>query len=234
MPRHICFPVCSHLFQQGFVCFLIIGRSSLVKMNILVLQPQGAVDGEFCKLKILHIFYLTFHFQLRIMLGGIFPVGKIVISLHNQFAAKSGNLYTLITKRLAQFLEAFAGIDQLYLARTFFRLIFAHYPNIGSNTRIIKQVVRQLDNRFQPVMFQQIATNFTFTAACITLKKWRTILDDSHTPVFLQFSHTVEHKQHLSVSLCRQSRSKTSCFAHFVFGFHPFFGCFPVDTERRV
>ena len=203
-------------------------------MNVLILQTQRTVDDKFCKLEVLYIFHLAFHFQFRINFGRILPVGKIVISLHNQFAAYCGNFHALVAKRLAQFFKTLACVDKLNLSCTFFRFVLAHYPYIGSDTGIIKQIVRQLDNGLQPVVFEQIASYFAFTASCITFKQRRTVLDNGHTSVFLQFGHPIEHEQHLSVALCRQSRSKTSCFAQLIFSFHTFFGCFPVDTERRI
>ena len=157
-----------------------------------------------------------------------------MISLHDQFAAGGGNLHTLVAERLAQLLKTLAGINKLYFADTLLGLAFGNDPDIGGNTGVIEQVVRQLDNGLQPVVLQQIATDLTLAASGIPLKQRRTVLDDGHTAVFLQLGHSIEHEQHLSVALRRQSRRKASGLTQLVLCLDMLLGCLPVDAKGRI
>ena len=76
---------------------------------------------------------------------------SIPLFTHNELASRLGNLHAFVAKRLAAFLVTLAGIDELHLALALSRFVAGDDPNVGSNSRIVEQVVGQLNDGFQPV-----------------------------------------------------------------------------------
>ena len=54
-------------------------------------------------------------------------------------------------------------------------LIFGYYPDIGCNSGVIKAVIGKLNNSIQPVILNNIATDFTGAASCISCEERGTI-----------------------------------------------------------
>ena len=70
-----------------------------------------------------------------------------------------------------QFFKGLRSVNQLHLALTVFGFLVGQQPNVGGNTRVIENVVRQLDNDIHQVVFNQIATDVTLSAARIARKE---------------------------------------------------------------
>ncbi|MPN62969.1 hypothetical protein SDC9_210722 [bioreactor metagenome] len=62
------------------------------------------------------------------------------------------------------------SINQLNFVFLFFGLIVSHQPDVGCNSRVVKQFGGQCYNGFQPVVFQNVSAYFAFTASGITTK----------------------------------------------------------------
>ncbi|CSI20763.1 Uncharacterised protein [Vibrio cholerae] len=52
-----------------------------------------------------------------------------------------------------------------------FRFVVIEQPDVRGNTRVVEQVVWQLNNRIQHVIFYDETTNITFTTTRITGKQ---------------------------------------------------------------
>ena len=156
------------------------------------------------------------------------------ISLNNQVAAVIGDIHTLVTDRLAALFITLACINQKHLFSVRLSLIFSNNPNIGGNTCVIKTVIWKLNDGIQPIVFNQIAANFTRTASGIPCEKRGTVLNNSHASCVFQFRKTVQHKQHLSIGLCRKSYTESASIALFMFCLNICSFTLPVDTKRRV
>ena len=152
------------------------------------------------------------------------PIGKIFVSLDDKFTATVTYLHTLIAQTLSTLVITLACIYKLDFTLTFFAFILGDKPNICSNTGIVEQVVRQLNDSLQPVVFQQIATDFTFATAGISFEKTAAVLNDCHAAfIVFQFGYTIEQEQHLSITNGRKSGSKSTGFTKVMFFFHCFF-----------
>ena len=113
-------------------------------------------------------------------------------------------------------------------------LVLCDDPNIGGYTRVVKAVVRKLNDGIQPVIFYNVSSDFALTAAGISCEKRRAVLYDRHAAGILQLGDTVQHKEHLPVRNCRQTRAKTAVIAQLCLVFHFFLFSLPVNTERWI
>jgi hypothetical protein len=73
-----------------------------------------------------------------------------------------------IAKVLAQLAVELAGIDQLHLALALARFVIGQQPDIGGDAGVVKQVVGQLDDRFEPVVFDNVPADIAFAAAFVS------------------------------------------------------------------
>lgn len=105
--------------------------------------------------------------------------------------------------------KTLAGIDKLYFAGAFCRLVPGDNPDIGGNARIVKAVVGELDDGFKPVVFNKVTANLGLAGTGIAGKEGRTVLDDGHT-AFRTRCKTVEQKEHLPVTLAGQAGAETA------------------------
>ena len=90
------------------------------------------------------------------------------------------------------------GVDELYFAFAFFALVFRENPNVGLNARIVKQVGRQSDNRFNKVAFQKPTANLTFARSGIAVKQRRAVFDNRRPAAeVVHFIHGGLQENHL-------------------------------------
>ena len=106
------------------------------------------------------------------------------------------------------------GINQLHIALAFRALVLGQNPDIGGNTRVVKQVGGQCDNGFQQILFQNPAANLAF-ARCRTARKQRAaILDNSRTAnLVVHLVNSRLHKNQLGVAAARQTCTPASTLA---------------------
>ena len=64
-----------------------------------------------------------------------------------------------------------AGIDQLHFPFSVVRFAVGQYPDVGSDTGVVEQVERQGNNGLQPIVFDDPATDITFTLSGIAGKQ---------------------------------------------------------------
>ena len=157
-----------------------------------------------------------------------------MIGLHDELTGSLCYLHTLITKGLATFLITLAGIDKLHLALTLSRLVTCDDPYICSNTSVVEKVIGELYDSLQPIVFQKITTDITFTSTWIPLEQRRTILNDSHTSRIFQFRHAIKQEQLLTITNGRKSWLESSSGTFFVLGFDCGFACLPLNTKRWI
>src|SRR5690606_41625518 len=96
----------------------------------------------------------------------------------------------------------------------------AQYPYIGGNSSIVKNIIGQLNDTFQQIIFQYVLANTAFAAARISSKQSRTIVDGSNTATTVfwvfHFRKHMEHKHQLSV-IASGSQARFFQFAFEVF-----------------
>ena len=108
-----------------------------------------------------------------------------------------------------QFFKGLRSVDQLHLAFAAFGLLVGQKPHVGGDTRVVEDVVRQLDNGINQVLLNQIATDVALTAACVARKQRRPVVNGSHAAaLWLEFErfhlvNLLQHKQQLSVGRAR-------------------------------
>ena len=127
-----------------------------------------------------------------------------------------------------------AGVDKLDLSLALPGLVFVDDPDVGGNAGIVEGVVGKLYDGIQPVIFNQIAANLTLTAPRIAGEQRRTVLNDGHSSGIFQLFYAVHQKQHLTVTLAGQARSKATRFTFFMLRLHHGGFALPVDTKGRV
>ena len=111
-------------------------------------------------------------------------------------------------------MEDAGGINQLHIALAFRALVLGQNPDIGGDTRVVKQVGGQCDNGFQQILFQNPAANLAF-ARCRTARKQRTAVFDnrSATHVVVHLVNSRLHKNQLGVAAARQTCTPASILA---------------------
>ena len=114
------------------------------------------------------------------------------------------------------------------------RLVFRHNPDIGRDPGIVKAVVGELNDRIQPVVFNQITADLARPGTRVSGKKRRAVLNNRHPPSVCQLGNPVEQKEHLPVTLRGESRSETPAGSELMFLFHRLGLPLPIDAERRV
>ena len=75
--------------------------------------------------------------------------------------------------------EALTGVDQLNLALAVLLLAVTEHPDKGADAGVVEHLFRQGNDGFQPVVLDDPAANFAFTAARAAGEKRRAVEDDS-------------------------------------------------------
>ena len=161
-----------------------------------------------------------------------------MVSFHDEVSACLCDFYSLVTQALSSLFKALASVDELHLSLAFLAFLFGDEPDIGGDRGVVEEVIRELDDGFQPVIFKQIATDFTFSATCVTLEEATAILDDGHSSILVilllaifQLSYTIEKEKHLTVTNGWESWGKAACFTEIVLVCYILLGSFPLNTE---
>ena len=76
----------------------------------------------------------------------------------------------LVAQVLAQLAVEQVGVDQLDTPFSGFRLGVGQQPDIGGDTGVVEQVVRQLDDGIQHVVFDDVAADVGFAATRVAGK----------------------------------------------------------------
>ena len=144
----------------------------------------------------------------------VFVFFKCRVQLNDFAAVLRQQFVFLVTCRLAQLVEDGGGINQLHIALAFRALVLGQNPDIGGDTRVVKQVGGQCDNGFQQILFQNPAANLAF-ARCRTARKQRTAVFDnrSATHVVVHLVNSRLHKNQLGVAAARQTCTPASILA---------------------
>ena len=115
----------------------------------------------------------------------------------------------LVTEILTQLAIQQIRIDQLHPTAPRLRLGIAHKPDIGRDAGVIEQIVRQLNDRIQQIVFDQIATDVRLPAARIAGEQTRTIVNagnarpDGTVGDGLHLARHLHQKQQLPVAGAR-------------------------------
>ena len=131
------------------------------------------------------------------------------------------------------------GIDQLNFAFAFGAFVVVEYPDVGGNTGVVKQLIRQSDNGFQPVVFDNPLADIAFAVACLPGKQRRAVEDNADAAAamfaWLHLGDHVLQKQQGAVIDTRQASAETAGMAKvIVFVGDDFLGFFPVYAKGRV
>src|SRR5690606_30420703 len=85
-------------------------------------------------------------------------------------------------------------IDELHLAAARFVFAVRQDPDIGGDAGVVEELLRQRDDRLEPVVLQDPAANLTLAAAGIPGEEGRAVHDDGDAaPAFLRLVHAREH-----------------------------------------
>jgi len=82
-----------------------------------------------------------------------------------------GELIALIAETPFHLLEMPRCVDQLHLAATTLGLAVGDQPQISVNTSVVEQLVRQRDDRVEPVVFDDPTADIAFAGAGVTGEK---------------------------------------------------------------
>src|SRR5690606_29397656 len=107
-----------------------------------------------------------------------------------------GKLTILVTQVFPEFAVKLSGIDKLYLAFAILGFVVAQNPDIGGNPSIVKEVVGQLYNGFEPIIFDDIAADIAFAPSCIPGKETGSVVYGSNTGThgtLVERFHLVHH-----------------------------------------
>ena len=161
-------------------------------------------------------------------------VGKLAVGGDNQLPAGIGDVVALGADALAAWLEAVAGVNKLYLARTVGGLILAEHPDVGGDAGVHEHIGGKLDDAVQPVVFQNILPDVAGPAAGIAAEQGRAVLDNGHFALVCQLGKAVQHKKLLTIADLGQTGRKTPHLAPGGLGFHRLLLPLPVNAEGRV
>ena len=96
---------------------------------------------------------------------------EIAIRFYNQCARRLADVNALVAYRLAPRLAALRGVDELHLALSLAGLGLRYHPHVGGNAGVVEAVVRQLYDRLQPVVLDDVAANLAWSASRVARKK---------------------------------------------------------------
>lgn len=161
-------------------------------------------------------------------------VGKLAVGGDDQLPAGIGDVVALGADALAAGLEAVAGVNKLYLARTVGGLILAEHPDVGGDAGVHEHIGGKLDDAVQPVVFQNILPDVAGPAAGIAAEQGRAVLDNGHLALVCQLGKAVQHKKLLTIADLGQTGRKTPHLAPGGLGFHRLLLPLPVNAEGRV
>ena len=106
------------------------------------------------------------------------------------------------------------GINQLHIALAFRALVLGQNPDIGGDTRVVKQVGGQRDNGFQQILFQNPAANLALAGCCAARKQRTAVLDNRSAPhLVVHLINGRLHKNQLGVATARQTCAPASILA---------------------
>ena len=146
---------------------------------------------------------------------------KIGIKVRDSLPVLSRNFILLVADGFTQFMVNLGGVDELYFAFAFFALVFRENPNVSLNARVVEQIGRQSDNRFNKVTFQKPTANLTFARSGIAVKQRRAVFDNRRSAAkVVHFVHGGLQENHLRVATARKSVSPSARFAFGVFVAH--------------
>ena len=100
---------------------------------------------------------------------GVFDLFKVGVQFHYLTDMGIGDKNPLVSEIPFHLIEEVNGVDQLYLTLPCIRFSVRQDPDIGGDTGVEEQLIGQRNNTLQPVVFDDPTSNFTLTAAGITL-----------------------------------------------------------------
>src|SRR5581483_8406701 len=104
------------------------------------------------------------------------------------------DLVTLIAKALLHRNPHIARIDQLNLAAAWLRFPIRQNPQISRDAGVVEKLVGQSDDRFEPIVLDDPATDFRFAAASVAGEQRGTIENDADAAAALfRIAHLREH-----------------------------------------
>src|SRR5262245_38479383 len=114
-------------------------------------------------------------------------------------------------------------------------------PDVGSNAGVVKHLLRQSDDSFEPIIFDNPFANLTFPAACPTGEKGRAVKDDSSWRAasllieLVKFANHVLQEKQRPIVPPAQAGPKATFFALLLVFVHYLLLLFlPVHAKRRV
>src|SRR5439155_23784922 len=116
----------------------------------LEVQPQRALHGDLAEAE---------------MRGGedpdVFALHEAPEERDDRLRLLEGNLPALVTKTLAHGNPEGRRVDELNFSPSLGRLAIGEYPDVGGNARVVEKLLRQRDQRLEPVGFQNEASDLT-------------------------------------------------------------------------
>ena len=110
------------------------------------------------------------------------------------FDLVAGDFTPFVAQTFAHLNPVTGGVYELNPILSGLVLPVAQYPDVGADAGVVKQLLRQGDDGFEPVVLQNPAADFALAAARIAGKQRRAIHHDGHTPAtVLRVFHPGEH-----------------------------------------
>ena len=88
------------------------------------------------------------------------------------------DLVALVAQALAHLDEEAAGVDELDLAFALRLLAVGEHPDVGRDAGVVEKLVRQGDDRLEPVVFDDPAADLALAAAGVAGEQRRAVEDD--------------------------------------------------------
>ena len=208
-------------------------RLATLQDNVARFVPLGALHHDLVVAELHALKHLALAID-AVFVAVHLAVGKLAVGGDDQLPAGIGDVVALGADALAAWLEAVAGVNKLYLARTVGGLILAEHPDVGGDAGVHEHIGGKLDDAVQPVIFQNILPDVAGPAAGIAAEQGRAVLDNGHLALVCQLGKAVQHKKLLTIADLGQTGRKTPHLAPGGFGFHRLLLPLPVDAEGRV
>ena len=154
-------------------------RLAALQDNVACFVPLGALHHDLVVAELHALEHLALAVD-AVFVAVHLAVGKLAVGGDDQLPAGIGDVVALGADALAAGLEAVAGVNKLYLARTVGGLILAEHPDVGGDAGVHEHIGGKLDDAVQPVVFQNILPDVAGSAAGIAAEQGRAVLDNGH------------------------------------------------------
>src|SRR5690606_13132034 len=179
LPRLLPFlPACRQVLERGLV---LQSRDALRRR--LETQAQGALHGDLSEPEV-----------VVVEDPGVLRLRERAVDLGDLADVIWRKLVALIAERLPHLSEESDTVHELDPASTLRALPVRDDPHVRVDAGVVEELVGQSDNRLEPVIFDDPATDLALAASGIAGEQRRSIEDDRDTaPAFLRGAHLRDH-----------------------------------------